>query len=137
LSVGQNWFGTTRLRLGYQAFDRLLVYATAGVAYAGFTAENAGTGDDGLGEFTVTTGARRTTRIGWTAGAGAEYAIGGNVSFKTEYLYSEYAGFAVPYQTIFTSPVNPAVTQGTLSTGTIGIHLVRAGLNWKLGDSGR
>lgn len=135
--VGQNWFGTTRLRLGYQAFDRFLAYATGGVAYAGFIAGNSGTADDGTGGLTVTTGSSGSTKIGWTAGAGGEYAIAPNLTFKTEYLYSEYGGFDVPYQSTFTGPVSTAATRGTLYTGTLGIHLVRAGLNWRFGESGR
>jgi outer membrane immunogenic protein len=137
LAVSQNWFGTTRLRLGYQAFDRFLVYATGGVAYAGFSAANFAALNDPLSGITATSGSGSSNKIGWTAGAGAEYAIAGNVSFKTEYLYSQYGGFGVPYQSIFAGGGNTGTTQGTLSTGTLGIHLVRAGLNWKLGESGR
>jgi hypothetical protein len=33
LAISQHWFGTTRLRLGYQVFDRFLAYVTGGVAY--------------------------------------------------------------------------------------------------------
>jgi len=139
LTVGQNWFGTTRLRLGYQVFDRSLVYVTGGAAYAGFSADNSGMSNDPANGSSVTTtsGSRNSTKIGWTAGAGVEYAIAGNLSFKTEYLYSEYAGFTVPYQRTFTTGFSTATTEGSLSSGTIGIHLVRAGLNWKLGESGR
>lgn len=134
-SIEQNWFGTTRLRLGYRPTDRLMAYATAGVAYAGFSADYSGASSDNGGGNSVTTtaGSRGPTRIGWTAGAGAEYAIADHVSFKTEYLYSEYAGFAVPYQAAMVTGFSSSTTQGTFSTGTLGLHLVRAGLNFKLG----
>ncbi|MGH9811072.1 MAG: outer membrane protein, partial [Terriglobia bacterium] len=72
---------------------------------------------------------------GWVAGAGVEYAIAENLSFKTEYLYSQYSGFNVAYQrNLAADGLFADSTQGTLSTGTLGIHLARAGLNWKLGN---
>jgi uncharacterized membrane protein len=68
------------------------------------------------------------------------YALARNLSLKTEY-YSEYSGFSVPYQgsTIAGNSFGPPAvisTQGTLGSGTVGIHLLRAGLNWTLGDPG-
>jgi outer membrane immunogenic protein len=137
-SVGQNWFGTTRLRLGYLVSDRFLAYATGGLAYSSIRADYAASsGDNGGGSsLTTTSGARNSTRIGWTAGAGAEYAMTGNLSVKTEYLYSEYSGFAIPYQTTAATGFSSTTANGTLSSGTLGIHLVRAGLNLKLGDPG-
>jgi outer membrane immunogenic protein len=56
-----DWFGTVRARAGF-AFDRALVYATGGFAFA----------DD---------------RAGWTVGGGVEYAITNNLSLKVEGLY--------------------------------------------------
>ena len=38
LSVNQTWFGTTRLGLGYRPTDRLLAYATGGIASSSFSA---------------------------------------------------------------------------------------------------
>jgi hypothetical protein len=32
LKISQNWFGTTRLRLGYQFADRFLGFVTGGIA---------------------------------------------------------------------------------------------------------
>ena len=78
MAIKQNWFGTTRLRLGYQFADRFLGYVTGGVAYSGFTASNWGIGAE-LSPFPVvfshTSGAATSTKIGWTAGAGFEYAL--------------------------------------------------------------
>jgi outer membrane immunogenic protein len=138
-TIGQSWFGTTRLRLGYLVSDRLLAYATGGVAYSSFSADHFVVSGDNSQDFSVTTtiGPRNSTRVGWTAGTGVEYALSGNLSFKTEYLYTEYAGFAVPYQTAAATDFSSTAGQGTFSTGTLGIHLVRAGLNLKFGESGR
>ncbi|WP_413992720.1 outer membrane protein [Labrys okinawensis] len=68
------WQGSTRARVGY-AFDRFLPYITGGVAY----------GDEkisGLGG-----GSNSDTRVGWTAGAGLEYAIYDNWLVRGEVRY--------------------------------------------------
>jgi hypothetical protein len=50
-------------------------------------------------------------------------------------LYSQYSGFNVAYQrNLAAAGIFTDSTQGTLSTGTLGFHLARAGLNWKLGN---
>jgi outer membrane immunogenic protein len=68
-----SWLATIRGRLGY-AFDRALLYATAGGA---------------LGDVQMSTGGLAATvdRAGWTAGVGVEYSIFGPWSAKLEYLY--------------------------------------------------
>jgi outer membrane immunogenic protein len=67
----ESWFGTVRARAGV-AFDRALVYATGGLAYGevsnGFTSS-----DD--------------VSVGWTIGAGVEYAFTNNLTAKVEGLY--------------------------------------------------
>lgn len=71
-----NWFGTTRARLGYTPVDRFMVYATGGVAYGKIKAyDNVSSQSD--------------TRVGYTVGAGAEYALTNNVTLKSEYLYTD------------------------------------------------
>jgi opacity protein-like surface antigen len=135
LAIGQHWFGTTRLRLGYQVFDRFLAYVTGGVAYTGISASiSGGTTDNSFGPYTLTTsGSGSSTKVGWALGGGFEIPIVDNLSLKTEYLYTEYSGMTVAYQTLAMSPFFfTDTTRGSLSTGTIGLHVARAGLNWKL-----
>ena len=69
----QSWVGTTRARVGY-AFDRWLPYVTGGVSWA---KTDFSVGSRDFGE----------THVGWTAGAGLEWAIAGNWTAKVEYLY--------------------------------------------------
>ncbi len=69
----QNWFGTTRGRIGY-AFGRWLPYVTGGAAYGDIKAAQSN-------------GASATTNLGWTAGGGVEYSIDRNWSAKVEYLH--------------------------------------------------
>lgn len=76
VGVKVNWFGTTRARLGYTPVDRFMVYATGGVAYGKIKAyDNVSSQSD--------------TRVGYTVGAGAEYALTNNVTLKSEYLYTD------------------------------------------------
>jgi outer membrane immunogenic protein len=77
-----NYFGTLRARAGY-AFDRVLPYVTGGLAYGEGEFDGAGN-DDNL-------------HLGYTVGAGVEYAFTDQISIKGEYLYTDlgeedYAG---------------------------------------------
>lgn len=71
-----NYLGTVRGRLGY-AFDRVLLYGTGGLAYGDTHFRMAGVGSDSQ------------TQLGWTLGAGIEYAIWRNLSAKIEYRYTD------------------------------------------------
>jgi outer membrane immunogenic protein len=75
---GLPWFGTARARLGV-ASDRWLVYATGGAAFGETRIDAA--------QSTIYSLADTDTRLGWTAGAGIEYAFVNNWSVKFEYLY--------------------------------------------------
>ena len=68
------WQGSVRARAGY-AFDNILPYVTAGVAF----------GDQKLSANGL--GSTSDTRVGWTAGAGVEYAIDQNWIVRGEVRY--------------------------------------------------
>ena len=82
------WFGTARARFGVTPAERALLYVTGGFAYGSVESSARiafpfpGGGFDG--DFS---GARSSTKTGWTAGGGFEYAWGNNWSAKAEYLY--------------------------------------------------
>ena len=83
--TGSRAFGTTRLRLGY-AFDRSLLYATGGLAYANMRNRFQPCSPPFCGitvPFTSATG----WRVGYTIGGGWEYSIARNWSVKAEALY--------------------------------------------------
>ncbi|ARN83889.1 TonB-dependent siderophore receptor [Methylocystis bryophila] len=87
--------GSVRARAGY-AFGRLLPYATGGVAFGTFKsdAQLFGTDLDGLTNFAAS-GAASTTRVGWTAGAGVEYAVNNHWSLRAEYRYSDFGHLGI------------------------------------------
>lgn len=71
-----------RGRIGH-AFDRTLVYATAGLASGNAT-----------GTTTVTNGSGRLT--GWTAGLGIEHAVSDAMTVNLEYLYTDLGRLELP-----------------------------------------
>ncbi len=92
LTSEMDYFGTVRLRIGY-AFDRFLPYVTGGMAWA--HAKGGMSCPDGAPVFTVcsTTGpfslSDSSTSVGWTIGAGVEYAFADNWTAKLEYFYAD------------------------------------------------
>ncbi|WP_376709717.1 outer membrane protein [Pseudochrobactrum lubricantis] len=106
-----NWFGTTRVRLGYTPVDRFMVYATGGVAYGKIKAS----AFDGATSFS-----QSDTKVGYTVGAGAEYAVTNNVTLKTEYLYTDLGKLKL-------DDVN-GVRFGEVKAP---FHTVRVGVNYK------
>ena len=80
-----DYLATIRGRVGYTLTPNLLGYVTGGLAIGGGSASATGTLFP-LG-FPTWTGAGSASRVGWTIGAGAEYALSNNWSVKGEYLY--------------------------------------------------
>jgi opacity protein-like surface antigen len=105
------WFATLRGRVG-MAFDRTLVYGTAGGA-AGELRSIANI-PAGTTSTTVTYGT-------WIVGAGIEYGITDNLSARVEYLYLDKNNIA-------TGVIGPPATQITTHLQE---NLVRAGLNYR------
>lgn len=76
----QQWSGATRARIGY-AFDRVMPYAAAGVAYGGQKVSvRSG----------AVSGSDDKTAVGYTVGAGVEGLVTDNVTARVEYRYTDY-----------------------------------------------
>jgi outer membrane immunogenic protein len=106
------WFGTNRARLGY-AWDRFLIFATAGIAFGKVegTIENAG----------FLTGSN--TRSGVTFGGGIEWALAPNWSAKAEYLRINNFGDEITYNV----PAGNAPERISLKD----VDIVRFGINYR------
>jgi outer membrane immunogenic protein len=118
---------TIRGRVGY-AFDRLLVYATGGLALgnANYTYSYSTTalgGQTFLNSYSA-------TRVGGTAGAGLEYALGYGLSAKIEGLWYDLKGSQ--FQAGSPTPVAPANDVHIVTAGADSGWMVRAGLNIKV-----
>ena len=67
------WFGTVRGRAGW-AFNNILVYGTAGLAFGELRGETFGLSET-------------HTNAGWTAGVGAEFGFAPNWTTRLEFLF--------------------------------------------------
>ena len=111
-----NWTSTLTGRLGL-AFDRWLVYGKGGVAWA----------RDRFSTTAYTFPASvdvTDTRLGWTAGAGVEYAFLPNWSAKLEYNFMDFGNKAVSFAPGRSTDVDQQ------------IHAVKFGINYKFGFPG-
>jgi outer membrane immunogenic protein len=108
-----SWLGTLRGRVG-QSFDQVLPYVTGGLAYGDVRASN------------NLTGAMKATPVGWTIGAGLEFALGSMWSAKLEYLYVDLGSFNCGLSCGLGVPENVGFTSS----------IVRAGLNFKFDPGG-
>jgi len=119
------YFGTVRLRAGY-AIDRLLVYATGGLAY-GDTRNSATFFSAAVPGQIDYLGGNSDTRFGWTIGGGVEYAFTNNLSVKAEYLYYDLGRQSVP---VILTPVGPAGGSYVSKFDNTG-HIARLGVNYR------
>jgi outer membrane immunogenic protein len=128
-----DWFGTARGRIGFLPTERVLIYATGGLAF---------------GEVSATAPliplSWGSTRAGWTVGAGAEAAIDNNWSVKLEYLYMDLGtiGSSGASATTVTTALNtPSRSLSTVTTTTLTSvfntrftdNILRVGVNYRFG----
>ena len=124
------WFGSTRGRIGFAPWCRVLLYATGGVAYG--NVDYSANTDFGSGRHNGITYpvSFSQTNVGWTAGAGIEYAVGHHWTVKAEYLYYDLGNEdRTQNQLLFGVPNGPPffVHYNFETTGNI----VRGGFNYK------
>ena len=125
-----NLYGTVRGRVGFLATPNLLLYATGGAAFADVSMTTAFVPTGILGgnctNSSCGNGAVSASKVGSVIGAGLEYALSNRMSVKAEYLYVDLGHTS----TIF--PISLAVST-MAATSSYQEHVVRAGLNFKLG----
>jgi outer membrane immunogenic protein len=122
-SVSTDWLFTGRGRLGW-ANDHWLLYATGGVAVTNARVNQT----VGLLAPFVIGASTSSTRVGWTVGAGVEYAINTNWSFKAEYLYLDFGNIGG------VGNVTPAFAGLTYGNSTrLTANLARVGVNYRFG----
>ncbi|WP_026608132.1 outer membrane protein [Methylocapsa acidiphila] len=117
-----NWLGTTRGRIGL-AVDRTLLYFTAGVAYGNFS-DSRGANYFGEG-YSYHDWNSSTTKIGWVAGLGLEYAVTPNWTIKGEALYANLGSTTTNLQSSYnySSQYNARFQDS--------VAIIRAGFNYK------
>ena len=104
--------GSLRARAGY-AWNRLLVYGTGGLAGGNFDLQSNIGGQDQFGNFYYAAADGRSLwRLGWTGGAGVEYAITPRWSARAEYRYSDFGHIAETPTSFSTTVGGPLYYQG-------------------------
>jgi outer membrane immunogenic protein len=113
-----SWLSTVRGRAGY-AFDRFLVYGTAGAAFGDVKAN--------FSNDPVTS----ATKAGWTIGTGVEVALAPNWSAKAEYLFVDLGNGSC------TTNCAIADASGTPIIPNVAVKfnesIVRGGVNYRFG----
>jgi high affinity Mn2+ porin len=111
-----DYFATARGRVGY-AMGTWLPYVTGGAAW-GRTKLNLNDANGDLLSLTT------RDHFGWTAGAGIEFAVGGNWTTKIEYAYLD----------LKTQTYSPGGGLPNVSVDPA-IHMLKVGLNYRLNDT--
>ncbi len=128
-----DYLGTVRGRAGYLVMPTLLVYGTAGLAYAGVTSNTSIVqGGDVASAMGFAAGQYSDTRVGWTAGGGLEWMFMPNWSAKVEYLYYDLNSLKYASSPLnLTSAAGAQLTSVMPETRTrLDGHIVRAGANY-------
>jgi outer membrane immunogenic protein len=124
-SLTTNFLATVRPRIGIAA-DRNFAYITGGaaftnVSYAETYTDSNGPPGPGAGSATAS-----RSLVGWTAGAGWEYAFADHWTVKAEYLFASF-----PTTSAVGTIVAPGGTNTLHGSSDLTIQLVRAGVNFK------
>jgi outer membrane immunogenic protein len=133
-SANTNWLFTTRGRVGW-AFGDVLAYATGGLAMtdlkSGNSFSDSATFFPGPGAGNWSTSA---TKLGWTAGAGIEWALSHNWSAKVEYLYVKFGSVTASGLVVGTTGTPPpGASYGNAINTSVDLtaSIARAGINYK------
>jgi outer membrane immunogenic protein len=114
-----DWLSTIRGRIGIP-FDHVLVYGTGGLALAD-TSMNTSVVIRHEG---ILAGSTDDTKVGWTAGGGAELAVADHLTLKAEALYFDLGDVSL-------SATNPLTTISVDAEKKITGVIARGGLGYK------
>ena len=125
-----DWFTTARVRVGAAWWDRVLVYATGGLAMASVDSYTQVAFNPGNNPFFIPQyfGAYRESRIGWTVGGGIEWAFAQNWTAKAEFLYIDLGSddYISP-RTTFNGTTDTRVWASSVDTQA---YVARVGINY-------
>jgi len=148
-SQEMRYFGTLRARLGWLPWDPVLIYATAGLAYARITSTTVVTqqclgvcggvglvGSPGTVAISPAYGTSTNWRAGVTFGSGIEVALGGGVSIKGDFLYYKFGNWTydlTPLQATTAGSIPFFATGVTATTRNFNGSRWIVGLNYNFG----
>ena len=120
-----DWFGTARGRVGIAA-NTALFYVTGGLAY-GRVSHSFFTAAAAVGQSAF--GSDAQVDVGYTVGAGVEWAFNNNWSVKGEYLYMDLGNRSTTAFGVTGTPVGATLNLREREQ----YNIVRVGLNYKWG----
>jgi opacity protein-like surface antigen len=129
-----SWSGSARARLGYPT-GPLLPYVTAGVAFADVSLRTNFVQTTNAGVvFPAASASASDTLVGWTVGAGLEYALNPSWGLGAEYRYSDYGNTRLNLGTLTTLATATAAVAEPVS-GKVGLdtHTLMVKLNYHFG----
>ena len=128
-AVSTTWLATIRGRAGF-AVDRAFFYGTGGAAITDLSYQHSFVEGTFAGSSSgVENSSASATKVGWTAGAGLEYALpgSGNWTLKAEYLYLNFGSVSS------TAPVTGVAGSVFSHTADLTAQIGRVGINYKFG----
>ena len=127
-TIEADWIATLRGRFGY-VMPGWMAYATAGVALTeaelSTTVSEHAAGDTTCGLCGGGASSESDQLTGWTAGVGAEWALGAKWSMRLEYLYADFDTIEVSTQYTSAGDTDTITHEADLTTETF-----RLGVNW-------
>jgi len=118
---------TVRIRSGVTLSERSLLYVTGGFAGAHVNTLDRASFPAAANHNTVLGSG---FRAGWTVGAGIEYALSGQWSAKTEYLYADLISFSTN-----STNSNLAIQRTIEHQRWLDVQTFRVGLNYRFGGA--
>jgi outer membrane immunogenic protein len=145
------WGGSVRLRGGWLATPSILIYLTAGLAWANLQAtsfcspfatpnvSNCAPGNYFSGTLGPSEITHSATRFGWTAGIGMDMLLGSNWVARVQYRFSDFGypsghGSAFSFTDIRTCSGCPSATSSPLTVSYEFLmmqHIFEVGLAYK------
>jgi opacity protein-like surface antigen len=129
---------TARVGWAYGQFNHSLLYAKAGAAFIHNQADITTNATESFVALPPQVTSARSSKLGWTIGAGVEHAIAPAWSVKLEYDYAEFGeqNVAIPQGIVQVVPGNPAtyfLTPAGTTRMNQNFQQVKLGLNYKIG----
>ncbi len=134
--VSLQWLSTIRGRVGFAVQDRLLLFATGGLALGGVNSQGSVSANNGF--FGVTySGSNSSVKTGFVVGGGAEWAFSDRWTVKAEYLWYDLGHVSHPlnctaaFGVICGAGAFPAYTTLGNTVSSVFGSDVRVGVNYR------
>jgi outer membrane immunogenic protein len=131
-STTLRWLSTIRARGGLAISNRLLLFATGGLAVGGINTQGSVSVFSGaFGSLSnVWSGSTTVARVGGVVGGGLEWAVSSPLSLKAEYLFYTFGNVSHPLSCSVGCFPDAFPALGSTSSSVYG-SIVRVGVNYK------